>query len=474
MRLRATRLSAIGGVSRRALGPVFILDQLSVSAASAYSLRQVRSAASLACRVRRSSDNAEANIGFATTVQTRTNLAAIPINNDSGQSVSGVAITTLGTGTEFGQPYVDVRWQGTAVGGAFLTLGHGPRGVFNPALQAPVTPGLTYTASVGYRLLAGTFPTTPFIQVDALFFSASGAFIEAASSTVPAATAALQRGAARGVAPTGAAYAQPIWRVFATNGTVVDFTMRLYAANVEIGTGNARPLLQRDVPEVVANIGDYDAGAVLNHCGSGDGFVTTWYDQSGNARDAVQTASVGQPPIVLNGALLTENGRATVAQSLGNQSLPISATFTGLTSATGTFVFRQLTGNAGAHDFRAQAGGVNNHSPFSDGNAYDSFFSAFRQVFNNYGPASSPSTNTLTIHTARQTGTALQLFKNSTQIDGDKTVSFKLPDGRSLFSPSFGGTVAVSEAIVFGTALSTTDRKILESNQGAYYGIAVA
>jgi hypothetical protein len=90
--------------------------------------------------------------------------------------------------------------------------------------------------------------------------------------------------------------------------------------------------------------------------------------------------------------------------------------------------------------------------------------------FNNYGPASPASTNTLTTHTVRQTGIALQLFKNGTQIDGDKTVSFQLPDGPSLLSGNRTvGTTAVSEAIVFGTAISTTARQTLEINQGLYY-----
>jgi hypothetical protein len=220
--------------------------------------------------------------------------------------------------------------------------------------------------------------------------------------------------------------------------------------------------------------GDLDIVTLLAFVGTGNGFVTTWYDQSGNGRNATQATAGGQPQIVSNGALLTQNGRATIVQTAINQTLPISAPFTGFTSATGAFVFRQLTGNGGAHDFRNQAGGINNHSPFSDGRAYDSFFSSSRQVFNNYGPASSPSTNTLTIHTARQTGTALQVFKNGVQIDGNKPVSFQLPDGRSLFSSTWLGTVAVSEAIVFGTALSTTDRQTLERNEGDYYGITVA
>jgi hypothetical protein len=286
-------------------------------------------------------------------------------------------------------------------------------------------------------------------------------------------TSVLQRGAIIGEAPASAVHLRPSILIPVNNGEVVDATIRYYAANVEQGIGNARPLLQHNVPETVAAIGELDAEALLNFVGNGDGFVTIWYDQSGNGRNAAQTTPAAQPRIVSNGAIETQNGRATIAQSLGNQSLQISATFTGLTSATGTFVFRQLTGNAGAHDFRSQAGGVNNHSPFSDGKAYDQFFSASRQVFDNYGPASAPSTTTLTIHTARQTGTALQLFKNGTQIDGNKTISFQAPDGRSLFSPSFGGTVALSGGVIFG-ALPTAERQLIERNRGAYYGIPIA
>jgi hypothetical protein len=200
-------------------------------------------------------------------------------------------------------------------------------------------------------------------------------------------------------------------------------------------TPSGQTATERDIGFTAS--GELDTAALLDFAGTGDVFVKTWYDQSGNGRHATQATANLQPQIVSNGALLTQNGRATVAQSLITQSLPISAPFTGLTSATGAtgvFVFRQLTGNDGAHDFRFQASGINNHAPWRDGTAYDSFFSAARMGFNNYGPASPASTNTLTTHTVRQTGIALQLFKNGTQIDGDKTVSFQLPDGPSLLN----------------------------------------
>jgi hypothetical protein len=465
MRLRATRLSAIGGVSRRSLGPTPILDQLGITAAAAYSLRQVSSAALLACRVRRSSNNAEANFGFATAVQTRTNLAAIPINNDSGQAVSGITMTTVGTGTEFGQPYIDVRWQGTAAGTAFLTLGHGPRGAFNPALQAPVTPGLNYTASVGYRLLAGTFPTN-LSQVGGLFFDAAGAFISGPTPAIPAATAALQRVAAIGPAPAGAAYCQPIWRVLAPAGAVVDFTMRFYAANVEQGIGNARPLLQRNVPEVVANIGDLDAEALLSFVGSGDGFVPTEYDQTGNGRHSTQTDSTKQPRIVSNGVLEALNGRPAPRFDGSNDMLE----FQGVHDAQWSLaVVGRMNGDAQAF---VQFGNVNQFgSMFNDSGTYNARASAA-------GGATAPFTaGEIAVLTATygDAVTQVNIWKNGsigTRLAAAGVASNAVSSIGALGTVYFlNGNIG--EIIVLNGVLSTTDRQLIERNQGAYYGITV-
>jgi hypothetical protein len=51
----------------------------------------------------------------------------------------------------------------------------------------------------------------------------------------------------------------------------------------------------------------------LAFVGSGNGFVTTWYDQSGNAKDAIQTTAASQPQIVSAGVLTTSNTRASMA-----------------------------------------------------------------------------------------------------------------------------------------------------------------
>ena len=58
--------------------------------------------------------------------------------------------------------------------------------------------------------------------------------------------------------------------------------------------------------------GNLDESALLTHCGSGDGFVVKWYDQSGNGGTVEQGAGAVQPQIVSSGAVLKDNGKPVV------------------------------------------------------------------------------------------------------------------------------------------------------------------
>jgi hypothetical protein len=54
---------------------------------------------------------------------------------------------------------------------------------------------------------------------------------------------------------------------------------------------------------------DLDVAALESFCSGTNGFVTTWYDQSGNGRNATQTTAANQPQIVSSGSVITENGK---------------------------------------------------------------------------------------------------------------------------------------------------------------------
>ena len=64
--------------------------------------------------------------------------------------------------------------------------------------------------------------------------------------------------------------------------------------------------------------GNLNTVALLAFVGSGNGFVTTWYDQSGNGRNATQTTAANQPFIVNSGSLYTLNGKAIIRNPNAN------------------------------------------------------------------------------------------------------------------------------------------------------------
>jgi hypothetical protein len=82
----------------------------------------------------------------------------------------------------------------------------------------------------------------------------------------------------------------------------------------------------------VANIGftstgALDTAALLAFTGTGvldNGFVTKWYDQSGNARNATQTTAANQPQIVSSGSVLTKYGQPNLELNADSLLLPSS------------------------------------------------------------------------------------------------------------------------------------------------------
>lgn len=54
-------------------------------------------------------------------------------------------------------------------------------------------------------------------------------------------------------------------------------------------------------------------GTLATFCSATNGFVRTWYDQSGNARNATQSTNGNQPRIVNAGILVTKNGKPAIS-----------------------------------------------------------------------------------------------------------------------------------------------------------------
>jgi hypothetical protein len=102
-------------------------------------------------------------------------------------------------------------------------------------------------------------------------------------------------------------------------------------------TGSAIRVRRTDLAESDIGFtaaGNLDTTALLAFTGTGaldNGFITTWYDQSGNARNATQTTAINQPQIVSSGSVLTTNSKPTLkfdgsndGFTMGNQTVGVS------------------------------------------------------------------------------------------------------------------------------------------------------
>ena len=69
--------------------------------------------------------------------------------------------------------------------------------------------------------------------------------------------------------------------------------------------------------------GDLDTSSLSTFIGANSGYVTAWYDQSGNGFNATNPSAVQQPKIVNAGTLITSGGKAAIefAPSTTNSSI---------------------------------------------------------------------------------------------------------------------------------------------------------
>lgn len=89
---------------------------------------------------------------------------------------------------------------------------------------------------------------------------------------------------------------------------------------------------------VIGFVNNYlDTIRLKDSCGVGvNCFITTWYDQSGNARNLTQTTDANQPQIISNGAILSIDGQASLSFDGTNDFLSGIAMSNYITNSTFT------------------------------------------------------------------------------------------------------------------------------------------
>jgi hypothetical protein len=200
--------------------------------------------------------------------------------------------------------------------------------------------------------------------------------------------------------------------------------------------------------------GKLDQTSLTTYAAGGSVYVSTWYDQSGNGKDAVQTINSGQPLIVESGVINVFNTKPSISFTSTSQYFmgPI------VTAQTVSFV-RNLTGvdyrtifaqpANGDSSIRMSGGGS---FKYGDGNTSDWWYPTTPWL--NSQETDVPATN---FHTG--------VFTRSSPVTSDFSISSTF-NSRGLYSGN-----KLPELIVFSSTLTTSERQTLENNQASYYNL---
>jgi hypothetical protein len=215
--------------------------------------------------------------------------------------------------------------------------------------------------------------------------------------------------------------------------------------------------------------------------------VATWRDRAGSARTVAQSAVGLQPTLSATGI----NGRPAVVFDGTNDVLIGNTVAYGLTGPRSVFVVTRTTGtvsNGGCTDGAGQYLMDRNPSadqPLTSIKAVGGRWVVQTRLDNGGNLGCAPATSGVTITTNAttiigmvQTTTAITVFGNGTSVGtlnvGSANTMQPIALGRhgnQGTNPSLAG--AVGEVLVFPSALSTTDRQIVERYLGWKWGVTV-
>jgi hypothetical protein len=234
--------------------------------------------------------------------------------------------------------------------------------------------------------------------------------------------------------------------------------------------------------------GDLDTSSLTSFCGSGNGFVTTWYDQSGNNNNATQTTAASQPQIVSSGNVLLDNGKPTLQFDGSNDVLlstssidPLFITVVNKPNITTTFktLFGADTSdavNVGSIYFQYVT--PTRIPAFArtttiDTISADDFIAKGSTAVNN---------NTMNLMSGSRDNTNIQVYINNSQVGSDTTINSLRPVGGvnsgrfTLMAGYYNNVIAdfltgsISEFIAYNTNQSS-NLTAINTNINTYYGI---
>jgi hypothetical protein len=228
--------------------------------------------------------------------------------------------------------------------------------------------------------------------------------------------------------------------------------------------------------------GNLNTSALLSFVGSGgtdNGFITTWYDQTGNGNNHLQATAVNQPKIVNNGVVLKLTGVGTARTKVQFDGVNDSMRATGTTLVNTTYSMTSFT--SGFKPFislnsYSNLGAISNASwGFLTSPVYGSQYC--NVVPENYISINSPVVNTSllagiyseSVCSGILTGLVSQ-YQNG--VAAASTASRGCRRTGTNAVDNFGTLTELQEYILYyGTAQSAGNIGAIQTNQNAYFNL---
>lgn len=214
--------------------------------------------------------------------------------------------------------------------------------------------------------------------------------------------------------------------------------------------------------------GDLNIATLTSFVGSGNGFITRWYDQSGNSLNATQTTAANQPSIVTAGVLETQLNKPCVRFSrVTSHGLATSVTVNNPFSII-SVMSQDLTTVAGTRMLNSTAAGTNSIISIKRNDGLSVYTGSV--VLGNF-PFQN-SNQPYLISFLRQTSTSY-IYQDASIVPNTSTLSTGW-GGFEMSTPTFGTGEAfagkISEVIIYPVNQNSVVSAI-HSNINSYYSI---
>lgn len=217
--------------------------------------------------------------------------------------------------------------------------------------------------------------------------------------------------------------------------------------------------------------GSLDTVSLLSFVGSGNGFVTTWYDQSGNVRNAFQSSAASQPKIVNSGSLILENGKPTVSFTTSH-TLATDTQNLSFYDCAISFVSKNISGSGAVGIFGYGTNGQQNRNRYLG--TYISTLTFFYWGTDNQSNITGMGDTTSSLYSLNFQSSSANFYKNSsTQTNSVFTLlnttssSFAINE---IYTRGERANINFSEGIFYTSGMSTNMSGI-RSNQNSYYSL---